>query len=151
MALAPLLGSQLTGPRSILALNGIPIAWASGISISDSTQHDEMRTLGSLEIVEFVPVSYGAQFSASTFSLVTENFHTLGIASQMGDTAQDHLLNLLSKGVQTATLSDAKTSKLLYTMYGLKYGGSSSSPSPNSMTMLDVTFYIARLVPFGAA
>lgn len=150
MALAPVLGSQLTGPRSLLSISGIPIAWASGIAVSEQLQHEEMRTIGSLWLTEFVPISAGWTFSCSTFALITENFYTLGVAAQQGTTAQAHLLSLLGKGNQTATVEDAKTNKLQYVMYGLKYGGASSSVSPNSMVMQDVTFYVQRVEPFGA-
>lgn len=109
-----------------------------------------MMAVGSFEPIEFVPLSAGSTFSASTFSLVTENFATLGIQASMGQTPQQHLLNLLSLGNQTAVLTDTKTGKVIYQLFGIRFGGTSTGITPNTMTMLDVQFYVSRAVPFGA-
>ncbi len=150
MALAPILGSQLTAPRVDFQINGITIAWCSGINVGLNLQHEPMMAIGSFEPIEFVPLSASSTFSASTFSLVTENFATLGIQPAMGQTPTQHLLNLLSVGDQTAILVDTKSLKTIYTLFGIKFGGTSSSITPNTMTMLDVQFYVKRAVPFGA-
>ncbi len=150
MALAPVIGSQLTAPRVAFSINGIQIAWCSGINIGLNLQHEPMMAVGSFEPIEFVPLSAGSTFSASTFSLVTENFATLGIQASMGQTPQQHLLNLLSIGNQTAVLTDTKTGRIIYTLYNVKFGGTSTGITPNTMTMLDVQFYVGRAVPFGA-
>lgn len=133
-----------------MSISGINIAWLSNISLSQNNQHEPMMAVGSYEPIEFVPLSSGSTLSVGSFSLVTENFATLGIQPSMGQGPAQHLLNVLSRGDQTAVLTDSKTLKQLYTCYGVKYGSSSTNITPNTMVMLDVQLYVRRVVPFGA-
>ena len=142
-------GQEYSGPRSLLSIGGVYIAYSNSSSLGHNWNWEEVRTLGNLELVSHAPTSYGATFSADKYFLVNENLLSLGIQADMGANGQTHLLNLLKQGELTADFQDQVSNKLIATVTGVHLSGSQFGIQNNQLVMINASFVCRRILEFG--
>ena len=119
--------NNITGARASLVLNGVPVAWARGVSWSTSIEYSEIRTLDSLRVVAYAPVSSRTTLSFSSFRIPKGSLTAMGLYPQTGATSSDQLTNVLTLPDLTAVIVDGVTGTAIATFIGVKIAGASFS------------------------
>lgn len=68
-----------SGARARFLVNGTPVAFAGGVSGSESIDYEPVDVLDLLEVREFVPVAYRATLNAQIFRVIGQSLKQLGI------------------------------------------------------------------------
>jgi len=109
---APEKGLVLSGARARLMIDGIPIGWATNVSVSESISYEEVRVLDNIQVQEHVPTSYAVGLSASRIRIVGKTLKSQGFFPKLGQNADEHLENILAfslgKGL-TIQIEDSQT------------------------------------------
>lgn len=105
-------GRIMTGARMVFSLKGKPVGYATGAQVGESIRYESTRVLGRLRVAEHVALTYDATLTVSHFRIIGETVKSLGFFPASGNNDEEHLLNVLTSGDLSATLTDVKTKKV---------------------------------------
>jgi hypothetical protein len=151
-----------SGARCVFKLEGKAVGYAVGVSGSTVINYQPLATLGHLEVVEHVPVSYAVELSAnlariakSTRLASYQNFPGLrsdvegGLESpQIMPAFGTNGLNILQSGELQAVIYDVVTQSSLYTISGVKASQKNWDIQAGGMVAEQCTF-VARIAAEG--
>lgn len=141
--------NQVTGGRIALIFNGVAQAYASSGSYQHGIQYEEFRPVGTLEHLQLVPVSYSASVSLSGVALVGTNMTTLGLQPLLGNSAQEHLRNILAAEEIIVVFEDTITGSPSATAIGCRLSSNNTSFPSQAMSSGDYNFTARRILEFG--
>lgn len=107
-------GAAFTGARAHFSLNGTPIGFATNCDGNEQIMRLPLRVLGSLYVVEHVPVGYDMAFNASVARLVGRSLKSLGLWPKHMPSAEEFLREVLAFSNLSATLEDPITGDVVY-------------------------------------
>ena len=138
--------NTLYGARAIFSINGITAGYATSCSYSSNYNYQPLNVLGSLEVVQHLPMSSGVTLTANNFVLVGTTLRTLGFWPSVGVNAQEHLRNLVAIAELTATIEDVVTNTIVASFVGVRVESSSIQVSSGNIMAEDVTFVVRRIL-----
>ena len=138
-------GRLLTGARARFSINGVKVGYARNVAIGERIEYEEARVLDNIEVEEHAPVAYDVTFSTGHFRIVGETVKSLGWFPSVGANTQEHLENILTQGVLTATLEDNKTGKILATVEQVRVSGRNYTVDARGLVGEDVEFVAIRV------
>ncbi len=134
-----------TGPRARLTLNGVTIALARSVQVQDELVYDPIKVMDNLEVLEHEPIDYNCSMSAAEVLIVGKTLEGLGFAAQKGQTAADHLRNVLSLPDITAQIEDNQGDTIVARVFGVKIASKSFAVDARTSVARDVQFVARRV------
>lgn len=119
--------NNITGARASLVLAGVPVGWARSVAWSTSVEYSEIRTLDSLRVVAYAPVSSRTTLSFSSLRIPGKSLAAMGLYPKTGATSSEQLANVLTLPDLTAVIVDSVTGTAIATFLGVKISGASFS------------------------
>ena len=138
-------GRIITGARSRFSLNGRKVGFARNVGLGENINYEGIVVLDSIQVIEFVPIGYEVEFTASQFRIINETLKSLGYFPSVGANAEEHLENILISGDLSATLEDSKTGKLFATVEQVKIAGHNFQIDARGVVGEDITFNAIRV------
>lgn len=138
-------GNLFTGARARFSINGVKVGYARNVTVREEQQLDPVEVLDNIETQEYVPVAYRVTFSASIFRLIGETLKSRGWFPATGNSAEEHLTNILNAGELTATIEDTRTSKIFATLEQVRVQSHNWTIDARGIVGEDVEFVAIRL------
>lgn len=126
-----------SGARARFKVDGNIVAFAGGVSGSESVDYEPVDVLDLLEVREFVPVAYRATLSAQVFRVIGQSLKAVGIFPR--------LENILTSGDLTCTIEDKLTGNTMGAFQGCKAQEHSFDISARGLVSENVNFVTIRL------
>ena len=130
--------STFSGARCRFKINGNIIAFAAGVSGSESVEYDPVDVLDLLSVKEFVPVAYRATISAQVFRVVGASLKALGIFPTEN--------NILTSGDMVAALEDKLTGETVQQFQGVKCSEHSFDVTARGIVSENISFVAIRTI-----
>lgn len=138
-------GRVLTGARARFLLDGKKVGYASGVSIGEEIDWQELAVLDNIEVEEHVPLGYRVTpFTARRFRLVGETLKSEGFFPKTGTSPEEHLRNILAQGELTATIEDSRTGKIIQTVEGVRIASKGIDIDARQAVGKNITFVAIR-------
>ena len=102
------LSNVMSGARARFKINGNIVAFAGGVSGSESVDYEPVDVLDLLEVREFVPVAYRATLNAQVFRVIGASLKALDIFPRADDTE-----DILTSGDLTCSVEDKGTGETM--------------------------------------
>lgn len=134
-----------TGPRARFTLNGTVIALARSVQVQDELVYDPIKVMDNLEVLEHEPIDYNCSMSAAEVLIVGKTLEGLGFAAPKGQTAADHLRNVLSLPDITAQIEDNQDDTIIARVFGVKIASKSFAVDARTSVARDVQFVARRV------
>ena len=106
-------GTSFTGARAIFKMAGTPIGFATNCDGGEQIIRQSLRALGSIYVLEHVPVAYDMSFSASFSRLIGQTLKSLGFWPKHMPSSEEFLQQILVTEY-TTTLYDPITKQNIY-------------------------------------
>lgn len=132
-----------SGARALFAINNQPVAYAGGVSGSESIDYEPVDVLDLLEVKEFVPVAYRATLSAQIFRVIGQSLKALNIFP--APTQADGGLSILTSGDLTCQIQDRLDNKIMAQFQNCKCSEHSFDVTARGITSENVTFVTIRM------
>ncbi len=110
----------LTGCRARFSMDGVKVGYATGVTLRENITYEPIKVLDSIQTAEHVPIDYDCSITADMVRLVGTTIKSLGWFPMQGATPEDHLKNILTSGVLTATIEDNETGKIVQNVEGVR-------------------------------
>lgn len=131
----------LSGVRCLFNIEGVKCGWASSVSLGESVEYQPVEVLNNIRVEEHVPVAYRVtNFSARKFRIVGETLKSLGYFPKVGNSTDEHLLNVLTTGVLSATLEDTVTGTTIATITDVRVQDHNYTVDARGIVGEDITF-----------
>jgi len=138
-------GRILTGARARFLLNGQKVGYARNVNLTEEIRYDPVEVLDNIEIEEYAPISYSVRLRASQFRIVGETLKSLGYFPSIGANSEEHLSNILTTGVLTATIEDSKSGKIIATVEQVQISSHNWTIDSRGIVGEDVEFVAFRV------
>lgn len=151
----------LSGARSVLKLNEVIVGYCVGVTLTTGINYQPISVIGSLAVVEHVPVAYTVEMSANMARIAkvsrlnsAQGFPTRAGQPTSAANAQSPQimpaygtdgLPILKSGELEATIFDTVLGKTLYKVTGVKCQNKSFDIAPGGAVTENCTF-VARIV-----
>ena len=126
-----------SGARARFKVNGTPVAYAAGVSGSESIDYEPVDVLDLLEVREFVPVAYRATLSAQIFRVIGQSLKEIGIFPQQQ--------NILTSGDLDCTIEDKLTGETMAQFQCCKAQEHTFDVTARGIVSENVTFVTIRM------
>ena len=126
-----------SGARARFKVDGVPVAFAGGVSGTESIDYEPVDVIDLLEVREFVPVAYRATLNAQVFRVIGQSLKALGIFPQQQ--------NILTSGDLTCTVEDRQTGNTMAQFEGCRAQEHSFDITARGIVSENVTFVTIRL------
>jgi hypothetical protein len=136
----PELGKVISGARTRLLLEGVPVAYATNCTIGEEYQMDPVEILDLLEVAEFVPVAYRVTFTAQMVRIVTKP-----IKNRDGIAIFPKLKDVITSGELTGALEDSVTGTVLANVERVKASRYTNNIGARGIVLTDVEFVAIRI------
>ncbi len=136
----PELGKVISGARTRLELEGVPIAYATNCVIGEEYQMDPVEVLDLLEVAEFVPVAYRVTFSAQFVRIVTKP-----IKNRDGIAIFPKVKDVITAGELTGSIQDPVTGIVLSNIERVKASRYTNNIGARGIVLTDVEFVAIRI------
>ena len=136
----PELGRVISGARTRLLLEGVPVAYATNCTIGEEYQMDPVEVLDLLEVAEHVPVAYRVTFTAQMVRMVTKP-----IKNRDGVAIFPKLRDVLTAGELTGALEDSVTGTVLSNIERVKASRYTNNIGARGIVLTDVEFVAIRI------
>lgn len=110
----------LSGSKASLKLNGVKVAYVSGLSINQEDGLQPIDVLDQLEVAEHAETSHVVSFSANYFKVDENSMIALGIET-------NDINDVLSQPEMTMEVYDRIGDKVIYGLEGVKKSGGTAS------------------------
>lgn len=130
----------VTGARARFSINGTKVAYATGVSVREGVQYEELNVLDNIEVEEHVPVAYTVGMTADMVRVVNKSLKALGYFPKAGQNPAEHLTNILNNGDMSATIEDVPTGKVIMKLSNVKVAERSLQVSPRGISGENVSF-----------
>jgi hypothetical protein len=114
------MSKALSGSKGCFKLNGVKVAFVSGINFTHENSLQRVSVLDQLEDAEIAVVGHQASFTVEFFRVDENAAQALGLDP-------DNLDDLLSQPGFTAEIYNRINDKVEWTVSGVKFGGGSGS------------------------
>jgi len=126
-----------SGSRARFKVNGSVVAFAGGVSGSESVDYEPVDVLDLLEVREFVPVAYRATLNAQVFRVIGSSLKQLGIFPVEE--------NILTSGDLDCSIEDRITGLTMATFQNCKAQEHSWDVTARGIVSENVTFVTIRV------
>lgn len=109
-----------SGSRAAFKLNGVKIAYVSGLNISEENTLTDIDVLDQLEVAEHAETGHKVNFSCNIFRIDGNSSVQLGIRAA-------NIRDILSQPELTMEVYDSISDQVLYTVSGVKLESSQVS------------------------
>lgn len=140
----------LSSARALFTINGIEVGYAGQCSVATSYARTPVDVIGNIEVPQYVPTKVTHQVTFNQLRLVGTNLVTLGFLPSPGNTAEEHLRNLIAIPELTAILEDRITSTVCALLIGVQIESSSLNVSASSLWSEDISGVCRRVIVEGA-
>jgi hypothetical protein len=113
-------GLILTGARARFSIEGKRIGYARGVTVTEGLGMQPIDCLDNIRTLEHVPIGYTVGLTCELFKLIGQSLKAAGFFPKVGQSAEEHLRNVVSSGEMTAVLEDSITGARLATVSGVK-------------------------------
>jgi len=110
----------LTGSKASLKLNGVKIAFASGVNITHENTLTDIDVLDQIEVAEHAETAHKVSFSVNLFKIATNTAAAFGLDPL-------DINELLSRAELTFEVFNRIDDRVEYTMTGVKFEGGTGS------------------------
>jgi hypothetical protein len=146
----------ITGARAQFYINGTQVAWASGVSVGETIQYEEVDVLDEMNVAEHVPVGVRITLSCEIFRTVngTQGAQPRG---KMGSLKGQGIFpknegtpnNILTTTPYSVIIKDRLTGATLAAIDGVKASSQNFNISPRGLVGQNVQFVAIRLTDDG--
>jgi hypothetical protein len=126
-----------SGARARFKVDGAVVAFAGGVSGSESIDYEPVDVLDLLEVREFVPVAYRATLNAQVFRVIGQSLKQLGIFP-----AEE---NILTTGDLDCAIEDRLTGNTMALFQNCKASEHSWDVTARGIVSENVTFVTIRV------
>jgi hypothetical protein len=109
-----------SGSKASVKLNGVKIAFASGVNINDERTLTDIDVLDDLLVAEYAETGVKCSFTVNLFKVDANTAASFGLDP-------DNIDDILSQPELTMEIYDRINDKVQYTMSGVKFEGGSGS------------------------
>lgn len=134
------LGNVISGARSRLLLDNVPLFYCTNVSISEEIQFDPVEVLDELAVAEHVPVAYRVTFSAQRVRV-----RTVPIRNADGIIIMPKLSEILTSGSLTGTIEDSVGGGQLYNIERVRASRWNLNIGARGIVMEDIEFVAIRI------
>ncbi len=127
-----------SGARAIFQIKGATVAFAGGVSGSESIDYEPVDVLDLLEVREFVPVAYRATLNAQIFRVIGQSLKQLGIFPTIE--------NILETGDLDCAVQDKISGDTMALFLGCKAQEHSFDISARGLVSENVTFVTIKML-----
>jgi hypothetical protein len=129
--------NTFSGARARFKVDGVPVAFAGGVSGTESIDYEPVDVIDLLEVREFVPVAYRATLNAQVFRVIGQSLKAIGIFPVEE--------NILTSGDLTCTVEDRLTGNTMAQFEGCRAQEHSFDITARGIVSENVTFVTIRL------
>lgn len=134
-------GNVLSGARARFTINGVKVAYATNVSLSEEYQQDPVEVLDQLEVAEHVTSAYRCRLSAQFVRLVNNP-----IKNRDGVALFPRLEDALTADELTATIEDSVTGAIIATVLRVKPASYSKNIGARGIVLTDAEFVCIRIL-----
>ena len=134
----------LSGARAKFSIEGVPVGYATGVSLREMVTYEPVKVLDSIQVAEHVPVDFEVTMTANMIRLVGQTLKSLGWFPVQGATPKDHLDNILAMGQLVAHLEDNQTGDQLMVVEGVRISERNITVTSRGVVGVDVTMVAIR-------
>lgn len=134
------IGKVFTGARCRLLIEGVQVAYATGVNYGESIQMEPVEVLDQLDVAEYVPVAYRVSFSASWVRIALDPIKKRG-----GIKLFPKLSEILTAPELTAAIEDSVTGSTLATVHRVKASDYTANVGTKSIVLTDAQFTAIRI------
>ncbi|GAF75155.1 unnamed protein product [marine sediment metagenome] len=127
-----------SGSRIAFKVNGVKVAFATGVSFDVSYSTVPIQVLDQPDVVEHVETGYDVSFSAAKFRVPNKSLKQLGI--------EPSLETLLTRPELEAEIYDRISNVTLVRFIGVKLSGNSSAANARDVMSENLTFVARKAV-----
>lgn len=127
-----------SGARAIFLINGVPVAFAGGVSGEEMIDHEPVDVLTLLEVREHVPVAYRTSLNAQVFRVVGQSLKRLGILPRQAD--------IITSGDLEAAVQDVVTGNTVALFQGVRCSGHTFDITARGIVQENVSFVSIRVM-----
>lgn len=110
----------LTGSKASVKLNGVKVAFASGVNVNQEDTLTDIDVLDQLQVAELAETGHKVSFSVNLFKIDTNTAASFGFDP-------DNIDDLLSQPELTMEIFNRVSGKVEYTVSGVKFEGGTGS------------------------
>jgi len=138
-------GKVFTGARARLMIDGVKVGYARNCSGGETIAYERVKVLDNIETQEHVPTDYDVRFTAGEVRLIGESLKKRGIFPKLGQTADQHLANILAQSNLTITIEDNQTHAIFMTLEQAKCASNNWAIDAVGVVGVDMEFVGVRL------
>lgn len=109
----------LSGGRCEFYLNGAPMGYAVGVTVTENVSQEPVRVLNNLRPMEFATVAYDVTLRTQLYRLPNSDLVAAGLWPQAGATQEAHKRLFYSFEPMTADILDTHTGAFVAHLFGV--------------------------------
>lgn len=130
--------NTFSGARAVFLIDGVPVAFAGGVSGEEMVDYEPVDVLALLEVREHVPVAYRTSLNAQVFRVVGQSLKKLGILPRQED--------IITSGDLEAAVQDTVTSNTIALFQGVRCSGHTFDITARGIVQDNVSFVSIRVL-----
>lgn len=130
--------NTFSGARAVFLIDGVPIAFAGGVSGEEMIDYEPVDVLSLLEVREHVPVAYRTSLNAQVFRVVGSSLKQLGIMPRQEE--------IITSGDLEAAIQDTVTDNTIALFQGVRCSGHTFDITARGIVQENVTFVSIRVL-----
>lgn len=130
--------NTFSGARAVFLINGVPIAFAGGVSGEETIDYEPVDVLALLEVREHVPVAYRTSLNAQVFRVVGQSLKKLGILPRQEE--------IITSGDLEAAVQDTVTGQTIALFQGVRCSGHTFDVTARGIVQDNVSFVSIRVL-----